>query len=141
MLKTFGVSTFGGRDNWCTGYFPSRLLAAGTFGALLAADIMITPLTAVINSSITQGEFPESWKWAKIVPVYKKKGSKFDKKNYRPVSLLKSTSKILEIIVNQQVLNYAETSGILPKSQFGFRARRSTFNTIATIVMDEDQIN
>ena len=43
----------------------------------LAADIITAPLTAVINSSINQGEFPESWKWAKIVPVYKKKKSKF----------------------------------------------------------------
>ena len=99
----------------------------------LAADIIAIPLTAVINSSISQGEFPDSWKWAKVIPVYKKKGSKFEKKNYRPVSLLKSSSKVLEIIINQQVLQYAETSGILPKSQFGFRARRSTSNAIATM--------
>ena len=32
--------------------------------------------------------------------------SKFDEENYRPVSLLKSSSKVLEIIVNQQILNY-----------------------------------
>ena len=31
------------------------------------------------------------------------------------------------------MLRYAESSGILPKSQFGFRAGRSTFNAIATM--------
>ena len=69
----------------------------------------------------------------KIIPVFKKKGSRFDKENYRPVSLLKSSSKVLEIIVNQQFLNYAEQAGILPKSQFGFRPKRSTFNAIASM--------
>ena len=99
----------------------------------LAVDIIKVPLTSIINSSIAQGEFPECWKWAKIIPIFKKKGSKFEKENYRPVSLLKSSSKVLEIIVNQQVLNYAEQTGILPKSQFGFRSKRSTFNAIATM--------
>ena len=73
------------------------------------------------------------WKWAKIIPIYKKKGSKYDKENYRPVSLLKRSSKVLEIIVNQQILSHAENSGILPKSQFGFRPKRSTFNAIASM--------
>ena len=58
----------------------------------LAVNAIKIPLTSVINSAIDQGEFPESWKWAKIVPVYKKNGSKYDKVNYRPVSLLKSSS-------------------------------------------------
>ena len=37
MLKTFGGWTFGGRDNWRSGIFLSRLLAAGTFGAFKKA--------------------------------------------------------------------------------------------------------
>ena len=37
MLKTFGVWAFGGRDNWRSGHFPSRLLAVGTFGAFQKA--------------------------------------------------------------------------------------------------------
>ena len=37
MLKTFGGWTFGGRDNWRSGNFPSRLLAAGTFGVFQKA--------------------------------------------------------------------------------------------------------
>ena len=97
----------------------------------MAVDVIKVPLTAIINSSITQGEFPECWKWAKIIPVFKKKGSRLDKTNYRPVSLLKSASKVLEVIVNQQILKYAESAGILPKSQHGFRAGRSTFSAIA----------
>ena len=97
----------------------------------MTVDIVKVPLTAIINSSISQGEFPDCWKWAKIIPIFKKKGSRLEKENYRPVSLLKSASKVLEVIVNQQILRYAETAGILPKSQHGFRAGRSTFSAIA----------
>ena len=61
----------------------------------MAAEVIKIPLTAIINSSIVQGVFPESWKWAKIIPIFKKKGSRLDKMNYRPVSLLKSASKVL----------------------------------------------
>ena len=52
---------------------------------------------------------------------------------YRPVSLLRSASKVLEIIVNQQVLQYFEENSLLPKSQFGFRPKRSTFSAIANM--------
>ena len=94
----------------------------------LAADVIKKPLHHIINKSISQGEFPESLKESKIIPIFKKKGSKLDKKNYRPVSLLRSASK-----VNQQVLQYFEANSLLPKSQHGFRARRSTFSAIASM--------
>ena len=37
------------------------------------------------------------------------------------------------MIVNQQVLQYFEANSLLPKSQHGFRARRSTFSAIASM--------
>ena len=78
----------------------------------LSVDVIKVPLTAVINSSISQGEFPECWKWAKIIPVFKKKGNRTDKVNYRPVSLLKSASKVLEVIVMvQQSASFPNFSG------------------------------
>ena len=99
----------------------------------MAVDILKKPLHYIINLSIVEGEFPDSWKESKIIPIFKKKGSKFDKKNYRPVSLLRSVSKVLEIIVNQQVLHYFEANNLLPKSQHGFRPSRSTFTAIANM--------
>ena len=33
----------------------------------LSVDVIKVPLTAVINSSISQGEFPDCWKWAYVV--------------------------------------------------------------------------
>ena len=37
------------------------------------------------------------------------------------------------MIVNQQVLRYFETNNLFPRSQFGFRAKRSTFSAIASM--------
>ena len=96
-------------------------------------DVITTPLTHVINSSIAEGIFPESWKIAKVIPVFKNKGSKEDKTMYRPVSNLKSVSKVIEMIVNHQVLQYFERNKLLPNGQHGFRANRSTFSAIASM--------
>ena len=92
-----------------------------------------TQITYIINNSISSGEFPLSWKCSKVTPVFKKKGEVTDVKIYRPVSNLKSASKIIELIVNKQVLNYLETNKLLPNSQFGFRARRSTFTAMCSM--------
>ena len=36
------------------------------------ADILAIPLTRIINASIEQGTFPESWKESVVTPVLKK---------------------------------------------------------------------
>ena len=95
--------------------------------------VLKIPLWYIINSSIIEGEFPDSWKISKVTPIWKQKGSKKDKTNYRPVSNLKSASKVLEIIVNQQILRYFELNKLLPKSQHGFRPSRSTFTAVASM--------
>ena len=91
------------------------------------------PLCIIINASISEGQFPNSWKTGKITPIWKKKGARTDKEMYRPVSLLKSASKVLEIVINQQVLRYFEENHLLPKSQHGFRHMRSTFSAVAAM--------
>ena len=85
----------------------------------LAMDVITVPLTWVINNSILSGEFPNSWKIAKVIPIFKNKGSRTDKTMYRPVSNLKSVSKVVELLVNKQLLNFFETNKLFPDSQHG----------------------
>jgi len=66
------------------------------------------PLTRIVNTSIKTGVFPSAWKLAKVIPVYKNKGSKNKKENYRPVSLLPVASKVLESIVRKQLSKFFE---------------------------------
>ena len=48
---------------------------------------IITPLTAVFNKSLEEGEFPLSMKKADVVPLHKGK-RKDVKTNYRPISVI-----------------------------------------------------
>ena len=102
-----------------------------------ALNVLITPITHIVNTSISQGSFPEQWKMAKVIPLLKKGDSK-NKTNYRPISLLPVTSKILEAVVRKQVSKFFETNNLLPKQQHGFRPGRST--TTALISLQEKLI-
>nr|CAH7758277.1 unnamed protein product [Callosobruchus chinensis] len=60
---------------------------------------MLPPVTHLINNnSLKEGIFPDLIKIAVIVPVHKK-GNTQDINNYRQISLLFETSKILERVV------------------------------------------
>ena len=87
--------------------------------------VLITPITRIVNTSILTGTFPEDWKLAKVIPILKKGDSK-EKSNYRPISILPVTSKILEETVRQQVSRYFEKNNLFPKHQHGFRPKWST---------------
>ena len=54
-----------------------------------------------------------------------------EKEFYRPVSLLKATSKVVEKLVNQKLLNFFESNKLFPASQHGFRRGHSTFTAVA----------
>ena len=68
-------------------------------------------------------KFPENLKTADITPAYKK-GKKYIKENYRPVSILPNLSKIFEKHIFKQMSHFFEN--ILSKYQCGFRKGFST---------------
>ena len=98
----------------------------------LAAEILVIPLTYIINTSIITGKFPTNWKLAKIVPLHKK-GDKKSLKNYRPVSLLPVAGMILEKMVAIQMEEYFEKNNLLGEFQFGFRQHRNTTLNVTTL--------
>ena len=51
-------------------------------------DILIKPITAIVNKSLSTGSFPDSWKCGIVIPLLKKLGLDLISKNYRPVSNL-----------------------------------------------------
>ena len=59
-----------------------------------------------------------------------KKGDKSELTNYRPVSCLPAASKLLELVVNKQTSQFMEENNLIPSSQHGFRARRSTLTAL-----------
>ena len=58
-----------------------------------------------VNEALKTGPFPNNVKCANVRPIYKKVDS-FDKKNYRPVSILPLLLKVDERVIYEQALNY-----------------------------------
>ena len=59
----------------------------------IAAPAISLPLSRLINHCIDTGTFQSAWKTAKVTPIYKGQGSKDDKNNYRPISVLPLLAK------------------------------------------------
>ncbi len=88
---------------------------------------VIDPLLAIINSSLSLGYVPKTFKLAVIKPLIKK--PQLDPKdlvNYRPISNLPFLSKILEKVVSSQLYSFLEKNGICEDFQSGFRPYHST---------------
>ena len=73
---------------------------------------------------------PQEFKDAMIVTIFKK-GDRTQCGNYRGISLLSTAGKVLAKILLARLQQVA--SKILPESQSGFRARRSTIDPIFTL--------
>jgi hypothetical protein len=72
----------------------------------ISASIISPLLTRMINVSVFSNIVIDDWKTAKVTPVYKGKGDKFEKGNYRPISVISHIAKILEREVHKQLLKY-----------------------------------
>ena len=100
-----------------------------------ASSVLAKPLAFLINLSLQTETVPSEWKIAKVVAVHKG-GSKEDKNNFRPISVLPVISKILERAVDHQLVQYLEENNILSKNQFGYRKKRST--ELATLLLIDE---
>ena len=94
--------------------------------------VITLPICLIINTSIETGTVPNNMKVAKIIPIYKSK-AKTDLGNDSPISLLPSTSKILEKVVHHRLYAYCAKRDILFENQFGFRPKHSTTDAIAKL--------
>jgi len=83
----------------------------------------LSPLiTAIINSSLTSGTVPSSFKVAAITPILKKPGLDPDNPyNFRPISNLPFLPKILERSVASQLKHHLLSNQLYETFQSGFR--------------------
>ena len=93
-------------------------------------DVFATPLTFLMNLSLSSKVFPNIWKLAKVSPVLKK-GDSINVKNYRPISLLSNFSKVFEIVIYNRVST--PLKNILLSSQHGFIKGRSTVTNLLCV--------
>ena len=88
-------------------------------------DIITPYLVVLFNKCIKEGVFPNSFKLAEVIPLFKG-GDKQDPDRYRPISLLPTIGKLFEKILSIRVLKFLSKHEIVSKHQIGFRAKFST---------------
>ena len=96
----------------------------------------ITPsLTKLLNLSIQSGRFPEAWKLSSVVPI--SKGNEHESpSNYRPISLLSVTSKLLERHFHQLIADHLSNNHPLANTQWGFQPAKSTVSALLSTTHD-----
>ena len=87
------------------------------------AEALCEPLHHLFSLSLRYATLPNCWKVHKIVPVFKA-GDHNSANNYRPISLLSNTSKVLERIIYNKIINHI--SRHISSLQFGFSRNCST---------------
>ena len=95
--------------------------------------VLIEPLSLIFNSCIKSSTFPDDFKIAKIIPLYKQL-EKNIVDNYRPISLLNCFSKIFERLIHKQLINFLQKHALLYQYQYGFRQSHSTTLALIEIV-------
>jgi len=95
----------------------------------LCASEIAPSLTKLFSLAIKYGKFPDIWKLANVVLLFKKGDAHlFD--NYRPVSLLSCVSKVFEKIVFKYVFNFLRDNSKITIHQSGFIPGNSTINQL-----------
>ena len=90
-------------------------------------EIILPALTHIINLSIGTSKFPEQWKIAKVIPLWKGKDAiKTVTKSYRPVALLPIASKVLERVIHEQINEHMKTNQFWHPNHHAYRKSRNT---------------
>lgn len=89
----------------------------------------------IFQMSLDRAYLPQTWKTAKIVVIRKPgKADYTAAKAYRPISLLQTLSKALELIIVRRLSYLTETYGLLPENHFGGRRQRSCEQALNILV-------
>ena len=81
-------------------------------------------LCKIYRKSLDDGEVPQRWKEANIVPIHKS-GSKAIMANFRPVALTSVVCKVLEKIICSAIMSFLMTNDLISEQQHGFVRGRS----------------
>ena len=99
-------------------------------------DIQLEKVLDILNKWWENEEFPEEHLKARIVLIFKNKGSSSNIDNYRPIALTNSIYKIFTASIQKRIA--AQIESFLQKTQYGFRKEKSTAHALHIIrrIMD-----
>ena len=97
---------------------------------------IIKPITYLINTSLSNGEFAANWRTAIIKPPLKKPGLELMTENYRPVSNLSFLSKLLEKCALVRFNNHYNENNLMPSYQSSYREHHSCETALVRLTND-----
>ena len=97
-------------------------------------DILLSSITKLVNYSLIEGSFPNSFKKAVVTPLIKKASlPRDDLKNYRPVSGLCFLSKLVEWVVARQLTSHIKNNKLDNPHQSAYKPGHSTETALLSI--------
>ena len=97
-------------------------------------DILLSSITKLVNHSLIEGSFPNSFKKAVVTPLIKKASLPRDNlKNYRPVSGLCFLSKLVERVVARQLTSHINNNKLDNPHQSAYKPGHSTETALLSI--------
>ena len=91
------------------------------------------PFSILFSKSVSNGKIPTEWKTAVVTPIFKK-GTRTDPGNYRPVSLTCVSSKVLESIIRDVIVEHMKENKLYANCQHGFRSKRSCITQLLEVM-------
>lgn len=96
---------------------------------------MLPLIQDIINCLIRTKKFSSLWKYSYIKPLAKiKLPTNF--KNYRPISILCSLSKVLEQVIYDQILDYMDANNLFDPCQIAYRKGFGTHTAVIKFTDD-----
>ena len=90
------------------------------------------PLLYLFNQCLAQHTIPSEWRIHSSTPIHKS-GDRANISNYRPISLLSCTSKLLERIIYNKSID-SLTNTVVSNHQFGFLKHRSSVQQLLLLI-------
>jgi hypothetical protein len=90
-------------------------------------------LTELFNEAIDNHDYPDALKFTKVIELYKGK-DRTSAANYRPISLLPIIAKLLDTLLNNQIMDHLTKHNIISPTQYAFRPNSSTTLALETII-------
>ena len=93
-------------------------------------------LLQIYNIVWTKGVYHKQWRSAVVLSFLKPEKPADDSASYRPIALTSCVGKLMEKMVNTQLVLHLEADNLLPLEQYGFRKMHSTTDALVRVTSD-----
>jgi hypothetical protein len=104
-------------------------------------------LSTLFTFSWTHSVTPQAWREANVMALYKGDGSRAEPGSYRPISMTSILIRTFEHLIHRRItaildpaILQAAPPGYFARTQFGFRARRSTTDAINYLITSVQRV-